>query len=49
MPVKLKKQVHLKLLRFKNIINSNSYVGQRTAFSLKQLMPLKELGPENFS
>jgi hypothetical protein len=49
MPVNLKKQVHLKLLKFNDIVRSNSYVGQRKAFSLKQLMPLKELGPENFS
>ena len=49
MPVKLKKKVYLKLLRFNNITNSNSYVGQRKAFSIKQLVPLKESGPENFS
>jgi hypothetical protein len=49
MPVKFKKQVHLKLFRFNNIINSHSYVEQRTAFSLKQLVPLKELGPEVLS
>jgi len=49
MPVKLKKQVHLKLLRFSNVINSNSYVGQRKAFSLKQFMHLKDFGSENYS
>jgi hypothetical protein len=40
-PVKLKKQAHLKILRFSNIVYSNSDVGQRKAFSLKQFMHLK--------